>query len=129
MTLARTHTGVLLGTSESSGVTIANNATTTGSEVDVLGDDVSVGDMWLYAVFTGAGTTGTLDIKVNSIRTTGQVYSKVTFEISIAPISGTQKIPLGKRPVSRFMNCEAKNNGTGGNLTNVAILYELEKFS
>jgi hypothetical protein len=128
MALARS-TGVFLGTDESTGVTIANNATTTGSEVDLLGDNTSVGDAWFYAVFTGAGTTGTLDLKFNPRRVSGQAYSKVNFEISIPPISGAQKIPLGKRPVSRYMNIEAKNNGTGGNLTNVTIGYELEKAS
>jgi hypothetical protein len=122
-------TGALIGTSESVGATIANNATTVGAEVDLLGDNTSVGDAWLYVVFTGVGTTGTLDLKFNPIRVSGQAYSKVAFEVSVAPINGTQKIPLAKRPISRYMNCEAKNSGTGGNLTNVAVLYELEKVS
>jgi len=122
-------TGVLIGTSETVGDTIANNATDTGAEVDVLGDNTSAGDMEIYLVFTSTVTAGTIDIKINSIRVTGQVYSKVAFERSFTPINGTQKIPIGRVPAARFMNAEVKNNGTGANATNVALLYTLTKLS
>lgn len=122
-------TGALIGTNESTGVTIANNGTEVGSEVDVLGDNASVGDLWLYLVFTSTVTAGTLDIKINARRVSGQAYSKTAFEISVPPINGTQKIPLGKRPASRYMSAEIKNNATGASATNVALLFELEKLT
>lgn len=127
MALARS-TGALIGTDETTLQSIANNATQTGSEVDVLGDNASVGDVWLYAVITSTVTAGTIDIRVNSRRVTGQAYAKTNFEISIAPTNGTQKVPLGKRPASRYMTSDVKNNATGASAS-VSILYELEKLS
>lgn len=128
MSIARS-TGALIGTDESTGDTIANNATDTGAEVDILGDNTSTGDLEIFLVFTSTVTAGTLDIKINSRRVTGQAYSKVSFERSVAPINGTQKIPLGTVRASRYMNAEIKNNGTGANATNVALLYALTKLS
>lgn len=127
MTIARS-TGALFGTDETTLTSVANNATGNGSEKDILADNTSVGDMWLYAVITSTVTAGTIDIKVNNIRVTGQVYAKVNFERSIAPTNGTQKIPLGRCPASRYMQCDVKNNATGASAT-VSVLYELEKLS
>ena len=53
---------VLIGTDETTGSTIANNATSTSSVTDLLADDASSGEAWLFVKFTGGGTTGTLDI-------------------------------------------------------------------
>jgi hypothetical protein len=134
----------LLGSDESNLVTVANNATVwtgnsgtpntgnttnaSGAERDMLGDNTSDGDMELYAVVTGSGTSGSVDIKINSRRVSGEAYSKVNFEIGIVPINGTQKIPLGRRPVSRYMNAEVKNSSTGGNVS-VGIFAKVIKFS
>ena len=128
MTIARS-TGVFIGTDDSTGSTIANNATTVGSEVDVLGGTNSMGEMNAFLCFTGSGTTGTVDVKINVTRTTGVVYSQAAFSYSFAPISGTQKIPLGRIAAGRYMNAEVKNNGTGGNITNVTVGYELFKIT
>lgn len=121
-------TAALFGTDETTGTSIANNATGTGSEKDVLGDDTSVGEMAIFALITSTVTAGSIDIKINPIRVSGQVYSKIQFERSIAPINGTQKVPLGRIPASRYMNSETKNNATGASAT-VSILYELFKLS
>lgn len=128
MSLARA-TGVFIGTDESTGVTIANNASSTGSEVTMLADDTSAGMMNLFLVFTGAGTTGTLDIYLNQRRVTGQSYEGPNPTISVKPISGTAKYPIGTFPVSRYMNARILNNGTGGNVTNVTLGYEIFKAS
>ena len=106
-------TGALLGTDESTLTAIANNATSTGSEVDLLGDNTSVGDAWIYLVVTSTVAVGTVDLKLTNRRVSGQAYSKVAFDRSIVPTNGTQKIPLGRIPVSRYMNCEVRNNATG----------------
>jgi hypothetical protein len=118
----------LLGTDESAGTAIASAATATGTEQDLLGDDASVGEMWLYALIISTVAVGTIDIKFNTRRVTGQAYSKVNFDRSIAPINGTQRIPLGKVPIDRYGNVEVKNNATGASAT-VSILGTVEKLS
>lgn len=120
-------TGAFLGTSESSGDTIANNATDTGSEVDVLGDNTSIGEVELYLVFTSTVTAGTLDITVNKRRVTGQAYAKINPQFQIAPINGQQLIPLGRMPAERFMQVSAKNNATGASITGAFVGYTLFK--
>ncbi len=127
MAIVRTNLA-FIGTDESTLQTVVNNATQTGAEVDVLGSDSADGDIELYAVITSTVTVGTIDIKVNSRRVTGQAYSKPNFEISVAPTNGTQKIPLGRRPASRYMNVEAKNNATGASAS-VSILATLIKLT
>jgi hypothetical protein len=120
-------TGALIGTDETTGDTITNTSTDTGAEVDVLGDNTSIGEVEIYLVFTSTVTAGTLDITINKRRVTGQAYAKVSAELSVAPINGTQKIPLGRRPASRYMQASIKNNATGASATNVSLLYELFK--
>jgi hypothetical protein len=121
-------TGALLGTDESTLVSIANTTTTVGTVTDVLGDSTSVGDIWLYAIITSTVAIGSIDIKFNNHRVGTTTYSKVNFETSIIPINGTQRVPLGKRPASRYMNVEVRNNATGASAS-VSILYELEKLT
>lgn len=128
MAIARS-TGAFIGTDESTGATIANNATEIGSEVDVLGDDASAGDLELFLVFTSTVIAGTVDVRINKRRVTGQAYQKTSFERSVAPINGTQKIPLGRVPASRYMSVDVRNNATGANATNVFVGYELTKLS
>lgn len=129
MGITRTITTVLLGVSEYSGQEIANNGTVTGSEVDVLGDNTSIADGWLYIMASGSNAgTGTLDFKINNRRTTGEAYSKYAYELSV-PLSGTlQRFPMGKRPISRYMNCSALNNNSG-DTAHTSVLIELEKIS
>ena len=121
-------TGAFIGTDESTLQSISNNATQTGSEVDVLGDNASVGDVWLYAVITSTVTSGSIDITINNRRVSGQAYSRPSLSRSITPTNGTQKIPMGKMPCSRYMNATITNTATGASCS-VALLYELEKLS
>lgn len=128
MAIARS-TIALLGTSETVGDTIANNATDNGAEVDVLGDATSVGELELFLAFTSTVTAGTLDVTVNKRRLTAQGYKKLAPDFSIAPINGTQLIPLGRISAERFIQVDVKNNATGANATNVAVLATLFKLS
>jgi hypothetical protein len=128
MAIARSNVA-LLGTDETTGDTIANNATDNGSEVDVLGDNTSAGELEVYIVFTSTVAVGTLDITVNKRDHTTQAYKKLSADFSIAPINGTQKIPLGRFSASRYMQVDVKNNATGANATNVFVGGELFKFS
>jgi hypothetical protein len=127
MAVARTHSVALIGTNETTTQSISNNASQTGSEVDLLGDDTSVGNAWFFLFLTSTVTAGTVDVKINS-RRTGQAYSKVNFERSIVPTNGNQRIPLGRLPVSRYGNVEIKNNATGASCS-VSLIAEVEKVS
>ena len=121
-------TGAFIGTDESTLTSILNNGTATGGEVDVLGDNTSVGDIWLYALVQSTVTAGSFDITVNNRRVSGQAYARTGVSRSITPINGTQKIPLGKTTASRYVQVTVLNNATGAT-GSVAILYELEKLS
>lgn len=119
-------TGAFVGTDESTLQSISSGATQTGSEVDVLGDDLSFGEAWIYVVVT-CTVVSTIDVTLNHRRVTGQAYAKLQADINLPTINGTSKIPLGKMPVSRYMNAAVKNNA--GSSASVAVLYELEKFT
>lgn len=128
MAIARS-TIALLGTSESTGSTIANNATGSGSEVDLLGDDTSTGMLNLYLVFTSTVTAGSLDVTFHPIRLTTQAYKSRSAQWSVAPVSGTKKYFLGTVRAPRFASADVLNNATGASATNVAVLAELTKIS
>ncbi len=126
--------GALIGTSETSGVSLTNGSTaytgggTVTSDVDIFGDDISVGDIWIYVVFTSTANGGTIDVTITPHRNTGQGYLKLNPEVQIPIINGTQLVPLGKRPCERYMAAKAFNNG-GATVTGLAILYSAEKLS
>lgn len=126
MSIARTE-GVFVGTDETTGVTIANNASSTGSEVTLFADNTTAGWLIVFLKFTSTVTAGTLDIWINNRRVTGQDYENVNPTITIKPINGTAKYILGVFPASRYMNVRVLNNGTGANATNVTVGFELFK--
>lgn len=128
MSIARS-TLAFIGTSETTGDTIANNATDAGAEVDVLGDNTSTGEIELYLSFTSTVTAGTLDITVNKRRVSGQNYQGLAANFSVTPINGTQLVPLGRYSASRYMQVSVLNNATGASATNVFVGGELFKFS
>ena len=135
MAIARS-TGAFIGTNTSTGDTIANNATDGGNgNVDLLGDNASTGEVEIYVCFTGAGSTGTLDITIipgweaTSGTPPAIEFARLAKQYQISATSGTQKFYLCRLPASRFMAVQALNNGTGGNLTNVSVLYALTKYS
>ena len=120
-------TGAFLGTDESTFQTISASATATGAEKDILGDNASIGDIWLYAVVQNTAISS-IDIRINNRRITGQAYQKDNFDINVPTINGTKKVPIGKFPAARFMTVDVKNND-GANTVSVFIGYELEKVS
>ena len=127
MTIARTHTGAFIGTSESSLQSIAAGTTQTGAEVDVLGDDTSVGELAAYLVVT-ATAASSVDVRINPRRATGQAYQQAVFPINVSTINGTIKVPLGRYSASRYMSADLRNND-GTNAISAFVGYELEKIS
>lgn len=110
---------------------IANNANSTPAVVDLLGDDTSTGDAELYLLLTSTVTAGTFDFKFNNARRSNggtQEYAKASYELSVAPTNGTQMIPLGRRPIGRFLSVDCKNNATGATGT-VGLLAKVTKYS
>jgi hypothetical protein len=125
MAFSRT-TGALVGTNESSLQSINSGTTFNGAEVDILGDNASIGEAWLYAIVTAASVSS-IDVSINQRRLTAQAYKKLSPDINIPTINGTQRVPLGKWPVPRLLQVDVLNNA-GGTVT-VFIGYELEKFT
>jgi hypothetical protein len=125
MAFSRT-TGALFGVSESSLEPVALSSTEDGAEVDILGDNASIGEAWLYAVVT-ATVVSSIDVTINQRRLTTQNYQKLSADINIPTINGTQRIPLGKWPVSRFLQTRVQN--FAASQVDVFIGYELEKFT
>lgn len=121
------NTGAFVGTNEETMETVAAGGTYNGPEVDVLGDNASVGDIWLYAVIT-ATAAGSIDLRVNNRRVSAQEYRKDNYEINVPTINGTKKVPLGRRPAARYMQVDVLNNDSS-NAVNVFVGYEVEKLS
>jgi len=129
MTIARS-TGVFLGTDETTGVTIANNTTTTSSEIDLLADNASDGEVDLFLKFTSTVTAGTIDVAIWPSRLITKSYpDQAPLVMSVAPINGTQSIFIGRFKAARYMTASVRNNATGANATNVLLGYELFKYT
>ena len=124
MTTTRS-TGALLGTDETTGVTIASGATGTGSQVDLLADNTSTGTVNLFLKWTAAATlVGDLKVTVKQSRVTGQPYTQEEFRIPVG-FTGGKKL-LGKLQAGRYITVDVENLSSGS-ITNAAVLYELEK--
>ena len=125
MTIAR-NAGTFFGTSESSGVTIANNATQTGSEVDQWGNNASEGYLSLLQwYFTSTVTAGSMDGTLFYARTTGnEAEDQSVLTFSYPPANASQKINVGQQPATRYMIGQVKNNATGASITNGTLGYE-----
>lgn len=124
MTIARS-TGAFVGTDETTGVSIAAGATSTGNQVDLLGGTDSVGTVDIYFVFTGATAKGSIYVHFDRARVTGVPSRVHTYKIQTEGASGL-KLYLGRHPVGRYARGVVENK-TAYALTNVAVLYELEK--
>lgn len=125
MTVARS-LGVFIGTDDTTGVTITNNSTTTGSEIDLLGADTNEGHIRLFLRYTGTTAAGTINVTIYPSRVSGKPYAdQAPVNASIVPINGTQYVFLGDWPISRFMTGKVLNNAIGTSLTNLTLGYEL----
>jgi len=119
----------LIGTSQGSPLSsIANNATST-SAVTEFGSSSSAAEGMLFVQFTGAGTSGSFDITIDPEPDSSGGFSAPAVTISIPPISGAQKLGYGPYPLARWGQVRAANNGTGGNLTNIYIEMQVNRFS
>jgi hypothetical protein len=129
MSVARS-TGAFIGTDESTLQNIAASGTNTGSEVDLFGNDTTLGEAFIYVVITSSTgvTNASIDLKFDERRLTGQAYSQESYTVNLAIVNGTKKVPLGMWPVSRFMNVEVRNNDSTA-AVNVGVFYELFKLS
>lgn len=129
MTIARS-SGVLLGTDETTGLTITNTTRTASSEKDFLGDDTSAGEIEVFLKFTSTVTAGTVDVDMSGARVTGQDYTDVPRIVAqIVPNNGTQRVSLGRYPIGRYGVWAVTNNATGASITNVTLGYEEFKYS
>jgi hypothetical protein len=120
-------TGALVGTNETTLQNIVAGGTHTGSEVDVLADDASAGEMELYAL-VAASAVSSVDIRFNKRRVTGQAYQQAAFSRNVATINGTVRVPLGRMSAARFMAADVRNNNGSASVT-VFVGYELTKVS
>jgi hypothetical protein len=129
MTIARS-VGALLGTNESTGVTIAAAATGTGTEVDLL-STTGKGRVSLYLCFTPASipARGFLKAALAPARVTGSPFADKNrvwrVEVGAMPASA-QKVFLGTVEALRYALGTVLNS-SDVSMGNVALLYELEK--
>lgn len=129
-------TGALLGTDESTGVSLDVGASSAGSQADLLADNTSRGEISLYVVFTtpsAAPTKGGLVVTYEDERVSGQRYPspdsparRWDVPLGAVPASTTKKVFLGRLPTGRYGLAVALNTSDVA-LSNVAILYALEK--
>ncbi len=118
-TFART-TNVLLGTDETTGATIANNATSSSSELDAGNNSKIVG--YPFAKWTSTVTAGSVDVSFPLSSVAGQSYTNgVSLNLSVAPINGTLKEPGISFAFDRFVTGSMLNNATGANITNALL--------
>lgn len=111
--------------------TVANNATGTGTAVDILGDNTSEGYIDVYLTFTSTVTAGSIDVKLWPSDTTGgsEFSDDAPIVGSFAPKNGTKHCFVGTFLAQRKMNASATNNATGANATSLSITFILVKRS
>lgn len=128
MAVARS-TKVFIGTDESTGSTIADTASETSSEIDLLGDNISAGFAHFYASkVSGTGTDASgLVIDIIPVRVTGgnafdeQLPAANTKTYTTA--SGAEHIFLGTFLVPRFAKVTVTND-TGATL-DISVFAEV----
>ena len=124
MTIARSQV-VLLGSSEASGTTTANGATSTSSETDLLGDATSQGVINVYLKFTAAAPQGNVKLTLSQSRVSSSPYPVRTYNFNGA-LSGVL-IFVDRIPWGRFITAAVQNELQSGGLTGVFVAVELEK--
>jgi hypothetical protein len=124
--------GVFAGTDETTGVSLAAGTTTTYSEVDVLGDNTSAGEVEVFCkvTFGTVAATAGLNIKVNKQRVIGGSYVEQSYSRSVTAVgSTTVRVPLGRMSASRYMSVTVQNTDASNGVTNLTVGYELFKVS
>lgn len=130
MTVARSVVA-LLGTSESSGVSLTTTNSSTGSEVDCFSDDTHEGwgNLWLW-YNAPSGSVGTLDCTIFYAATTGnEALDQPALVASVTPTASASQVGyfIGQIPLSRFMKGKVLNNATTKTITNVSLILEIFK--
>lgn len=121
-------TGALLGTDEAVGVSVANGAIVSGSQVDVLGDNASAGSIDVYLKFSPpSNTQGNVRVTLSQSRILGQSYGVKNYSIDAAMPNGMAY--LGRFQCGRYLTVSVTNALVSGPLSNVSVLYSLEKVS
>lgn len=129
MPINRTQTA-LIGVNEATlSAVVLDGATLDGAEVDVLGSDAAVGELWLYLVVLASQATGLVKVTFNPQRVSGGNYRKQVPDFSITPVNGTLKVPLGDGPVMspRWAQAVVTNSGVTAGFQ-CAVLYEVASF-
>lgn len=109
-----------IGTSESSGISLANGASSVSSTVDVLGANAD-GMMWLSVNATFPSSSGQLEVTLEPQRTNATDLRQAAVTIVITANSSTVNQEFGPFPIMRYDRIRVANNG-GGTFTNVAVL-------
>lgn len=125
MSIARTSPIVLLGTSDSVGITITTGSTSASGEID-LGSDAALLGIILYLKFTSTVAVGSVDVKLTTYGVSGTNYGdQIQTVNSFAPTAATQRLlvsPIGSYLyLDRFINASVFNNATGASITNVFL--------
>ncbi len=119
---------ILLGASESSGATVANLATATSSEVDLLlGDSFSrVTQISFYLKFTApANPVGIVRVILSQSRVPGQPYQYKMYNFK--PTRSGNLIFVDTIPSGRYITGAVQNLLQSGSLTNVFLALEVEQ--
>lgn len=123
---------VALGTDETTGVTISNNATTTSSELDIAGAADTIVEVDVYLKFTSTVTAGLIVVTIQPRRATGggDFGDASPLVFSAAPINGTRRVWLGRVSLNaRYCTVSALNSATGASATNVFINLKVARIS
>lgn len=130
MAVVRTPLVALVGTDETTGVSIASGSDSGAGVVqDLLGDNSSACRVIVYLVATCLATVGTLDVYLSQNRLNTTDYTPSSPQFQVTPTNGTFKKRLGALAPGRFLAGKVANNGTGVSATNVSLLTEVEKYS
>lgn len=123
---------VALGTDESTGITIANNATSTSSELDVGGGANTLLEIEPMLKFTSTVTAGLVIVTIQPRRVTGggDFGDASPLVFSVAPINGTRRVWLGRFSAAwRYCTVACLNSATGANVTNLFINLKVARIS
>lgn len=109
-----------IGTNETTGVSLANAASSVSSIVDVLGPNAD-GMLWLSVNVTFPSSSGQLEITLEPQRTNGTDLRQPAITIIISANNSTVNQEYGPFPIMRYDRIRVANNG-GGTFTNVAVI-------
>lgn len=123
---------VAIGTDETTGATIANNATSTSGELDLAGAADTLVEVDVFLKFTSTVTAGLLVVTLQPRRATGggDFGDASPLVFSAPPINGTRRVWLGRVSLNaRYATVAVLNSATGANATNVFVNLKVARIS